>query len=165
MALGEHICGGHRRNLARGLRRRSDDMIASLTEGQIMRRFDEVVGSIIGGDFMESNEGDEYISEDGSHIRRSNMASGMKVFAILRILSDNGLLSPGLRGRTGDTLVQKLTSYSVTLIREGGKVTERIHSNFNEVMKLIFEEIPRFLSFFPYGSRLGKTMKPAERSK
>lgn len=75
------------------------------------------------------------------------------------------VLAPGLRGRTGDTLVQNLTSFSVTLIRDGGKITERIYSNFNEVLRLIFEEIPCLLSFFPYGSRLGKTMKPAERSK
>ena len=90
---GEHICGGHRRNLAKGLRQRSDDVIASLTDEQTRKRFDEVVGSIVGGDFVESSEGDEYISGDGSHIKRSNMASGMKVFAVLRILSDNGLLS------------------------------------------------------------------------
>jgi transposase len=75
------------------------------------------------------------------------------------------VLEPGLKGRTGDTFVQKLTSFSVTLIREGGEIKDRIHSNFNDVMKPIFEEVPRLLSFFPYGSRLGKTMKPAERSK
>ncbi len=74
-------------------------------------------------------------------------------------------MGPTLRGRTGDTFVQKLNSFSVMLIRKGGKVTDRIHSNFDDVMKLFFGDIPRFLLFFPYGSRLGKTMKLAERSK
>lgn len=84
-----------------------DDMISKLNPRRDMglidemiakshaERFYKVIRTVIDGEFQRNIDGLDYIDSNGMRMNASNLAAGAKVFAILELLANNGLLSRG----------------------------------------------------------------------
>lgn len=58
-------------------------------------RFYGIIRTILDGRFRKTVKGLEYVDPKGMRMSASNLAAGAKVFAILELLADNGLLTKG----------------------------------------------------------------------
>lgn len=86
----------HRDDLAWKLEPRRD---TGYIDEMIMRlhaeRFYGIIRTVLDGEFQRTSKGLEYIDPKGMRMNASNLAAGAKVFAIMELLANNGLLSKG----------------------------------------------------------------------
>lgn len=88
--------GDHRGRLASAIMDFNErNAVDILSTEESTRVFTKIVSSVIDGEFQQRGPGKEYVENDGIHIDLRNMASGMKVFAMLEILVSEGKLMPG----------------------------------------------------------------------
>ncbi len=88
---------GHRSNLSAMLMGRNDrGVIETLVDDEISDRFLSLVNGIVPGDVSWTSRGFRYRMPGGDVIGANNIASGMKVFSILKTLFRNGMLGPGV---------------------------------------------------------------------
>ncbi|MFT0899344.1 ATP-binding protein [Candidatus Methanoprimaticola sp. MG2] len=88
---------GHRDDLSMMLRGRDDrGIIETMVDDEVSDRFMQLVNGIVPGDVTWASRGFKYRLPDGHDIGMENMASGMKVFSILKTLFRNGGLGPGV---------------------------------------------------------------------
>lgn len=88
---GIHTYYDHRAILYRMIHNTTQSTIQNLIGRSNRENFDIAVKNIVGGEFT-SGAG-SYITPDGLKVDVRNMAAGMKVFAIMRILLEKGCLS------------------------------------------------------------------------
>ena len=77
-------------------------------------------------------------------------------FLAYLVLAMARILVPEARGKTADTLIQEISSFSVTVVRENGEVKDRIFSNFGTIMRAFLEQIPLIMDVIPRGFRQKK---------
>ncbi|MBR1452194.1 MAG: transposase, partial [Candidatus Methanomethylophilaceae archaeon] len=77
-------------------------------------------------------------------------------FLAYLVLALARFLVPEARGKTADTLIQEISSFSVTMVRSEGMVKERIFSNFGPIMRAFLEQIPSIMGAIPRGFRQKK---------
>lgn len=87
---------GHRRNLHESLCRDHDDnIIRGVVNDEVSKRFDELVSTIVPGSFSRQGLWYQYTDENGNVFELQNIAAGMKVFSMLKILMEKGFLNGG----------------------------------------------------------------------
>ena len=87
--------GDHRGRLASAIMEfKERNAVDVLSTEESTGVFAKIVGSVIDGEFQQRGPDKEYVENDGIHIDLRNMASGMKVFAMLEILVSEGKLMP-----------------------------------------------------------------------
>lgn len=85
-------------------------------------------------------------------------------FLAYLVLALARFLVPEARGKTADTLVHEISSFSVTILRENGEVKDRIYSNFGRIMSVFLERIPDLMKAIPRGFRQRKLSSYCRRS-
>ncbi len=86
--------GGHRIDLAKALVPRNVGLAVELATKSNAERFEKVMKEVIDGEFKSDKHQMNYVSADGIQLNISNLAAGAKVFAVLQLLVQNGLLNP-----------------------------------------------------------------------
>lgn len=85
---------GHRHNLFSLLYfNRDDNIIHSVVNDEVAKRFDELVSKIVPGSFSRPRSWYQYTDEKGNVFELQNIAAGMKVFSLLKILMEKGFLN------------------------------------------------------------------------
>lgn len=87
------LSGGHRDDLSWALVPRPRGLVEELVSKEDIRRFKAVLKEVIDGEFKRTERGTEYVSAEGIQLNPSNLAAGAKVFAVLKLLSQNGFLN------------------------------------------------------------------------
>lgn len=82
----------HRYDICNKVQPRDLGIIDEMSYRKNIERFDAIVNTVVGGEFVKSRAGCEYVTEDGIHLSPSNLAAGMKVFGILKQLVHNGFI-------------------------------------------------------------------------
>ena len=85
---------GHRQDLFGLLYLRHDDnIIHGVVNDEVAKRFDELVSKIVPGSFSRQSLWYQYTDEKGNVFELQNIAAGMKVFSLLKILMEKGFLN------------------------------------------------------------------------
>ena len=85
---------GHRHNLFSLLYLKRDvNIIRGVVNDEVAKRFDELVSTIVPGSFSRPRSWYQYTDEKGNVFELQNIAAGMKVFSLLKILMENGFLN------------------------------------------------------------------------
>ena len=71
------------------------DVFGSIVSEESVSKLDSTVSKALSGTLRRTKKSLVYDSEEVKGVKASNLASGMKVFAIIRILMDNGYLKEG----------------------------------------------------------------------
>ena len=83
----------HRADLYRAISPDSGRIIDELISSKSSERFVSVLKKIIDGGFIKERSGLQYTDRNGMSLNTLNLAAGSKVFAILKLLAENGKLT------------------------------------------------------------------------